>query len=85
MIDNDGPVANVNVVEIDSGGMGKTAMDKTSYNRILPSILMDKGLFPQRDKNMALKEKNVTMFFMVKKTIIFDSSLIYGVQTRHTN
>ena len=57
MIDNDGPVANVNVVEIDSGEMGKTAMDKTSYNRILPGILMDKGLFPQRDKNMTLKEK----------------------------
>lgn len=67
MIDNDGPVANVNVVEIDSGGMGKTAMDKTSYNRILPSILMDKGLFPQRDKNMALKEKKCDYVFHGKK------------------
>ena len=32
--------------------MGRMAMDKTSYNRILPGIQTDTTLFPNRDKKI---------------------------------
>lgn len=32
--------------------MGRTAMDKTSYGRILPGILTDTTLFPDRNRKM---------------------------------
>lgn len=36
--------------------MGKTAMDKTSYNRILPGITTDRTLFPSTDENNSIDE-----------------------------
>lgn len=47
--------------------MGKTAMDKTSYNRILPGILMDKGLFPDRNEKHSFAEKSDYVFHGINK------------------
>lgn len=42
--------------------MGKTAMDKTSYNRILPGITTDKTLFPSATGDNSADEKVVCVY-----------------------
>lgn len=46
--------------------MGKTAMDKTSYNRILPGITTDKTLFPSTAENNSIDENVVCVIHGMK-------------------
>ena len=46
--------------------MGKTAMDKSSYNRILPGITTDRTLFPSASTNDALDENVVCVYHGMK-------------------
>ena len=46
--------------------MGKTAMDKTSYNRILPGITTDRTLFPSTDENNSIDENVVCVIHGMK-------------------
>jgi Transposase and inactivated derivatives len=47
--------------------MGKTAMDKSSYNRILPGITTDRTLFPSAGTNDALDENVVCVYHGMKE------------------
>lgn len=46
--------------------MGKTAMDKSSYNRILPGITTDRTLFPSTDENNSIDENVVCVIHGMK-------------------
>ena len=46
--------------------MGKTAMDKSSYNRILPGITTDRTLFPSASANDTLDENVVCVYHGMK-------------------
>ena len=46
--------------------MGKTAMDKTSYNRILPGMTTDRTLFPSTDENNSIDENVVCVIHGMK-------------------